>query len=171
MFTRWMLVWTAVLGMLAAIETGKVPPLVKLSEDAGGKADGTAWDSSMLRGKVYVLFYVDPDKKDLNEAFVDVLHKKHYDGKRFGTVAVVNMAATWKPDAIIEMLLEKKQKAYPRTIYVKDKRKVLVNAWKLADDNSDVLIFGKDGKLLYRHFGKMSSDEIAKAIKIIESHL
>ena len=168
---RWIVGMACAVTFLAAIEVGSVPPPVTLQGEEGGKADGTPWHSSMLKGKVHVLFYVDPDEKDLNEAFADALHEKHYDAKRFGTVAVVNLAATWKPDAIIEMLLKKKQKQYPRTVYVKDKHKTLVKRWQLADDNSDVLIFGKDGKLLYQHFGKMDKKEIDKALGIIESHL
>jgi predicted transcriptional regulator len=157
--------------MLWSIETGKVPPAVTLQGDAGGRVDGKAWHSTMLKDKVYVLFYVDPDEKDLNQPFVDALHARRFDQKRFGSVAIVNMAATWKPDAIIAMLLKKKQKKYPTTIYVKDKNKTLVKKWGLADDNFDVLIFDKKGRLIYKHFGKMDRKEIDKALALIEGAL
>ena len=165
------MLWVMMAALLSAIEVGQVPPHVVLEGKKGGKIDGTPWDSHMLRGKVYVVFYVDPDKKELNQPFIDVLNKRHFPSETYGSVAIVNMAATWKPNAIIEMLLEKKQRKYPRTVYVKDKQKVLVHAWKVADDTSDVLIFDKDGKLLYKHYGKMNDKEIKKAMQTIESHL
>ena len=67
--------------------------------------------------------------------------------------------------------MKEKQKAFPNTLYVKDKGKVLVKRWQLADDALDILIFDKEGKLLYRKFGKVDEMEIAKVISIIEKHL
>jgi predicted transcriptional regulator len=86
-------------------------------------------------------------------------------------VAIVNLAATWLPNALIESKLKSKQKEFPDTTYVKDKKKVLVNTWKLADDNSDILIFDKKGKLIYKKFGKVSDSEIKSVISLIEKHL
>jgi predicted transcriptional regulator len=69
------------------------------------------------------------------------------------------------------MLLEKKQKEFARTIYVKDKKKVLVKKWSLADDNSDIMIFNKKGELIYKKFGKLSKGEMTKAISLIKQNL
>jgi YtfJ family uncharacterized protein len=154
-----------------AIEVGSVPPKVEISGKSGGRTDGGAWHSDMLKGKVHVLFYVDPDEKDLNEPFVQALKKHGFDHSKFSSVAVINMAATWKPNVIIEALLKKKQKEFPDTIYVKDKKSVLVKKWELADDNSDILVFDKNGKLIYKKFGKLSKDEISKVLSLIEKNL
>jgi len=154
-----------------AIEVGSVPPKVVLEGSNGGKTNGSAWHSDMLKGKVHVLFYVDPDEKDLNEPFVQALKKHGFDHSKFSSVAVINMAATWKPNVIIEALLKKKQKEFPDTIYVKDKKSVLVKQWELADDNSDILVFDKNGKLIYKKFGKLSKDEISKVLSLIEKNL
>jgi len=158
-------------GSAMAIELGKVPSKVTISGENGGRIDGSAWSSSMLKGKVYTLFYVDPDKKDVNNAFADALKAKKFDRKKVNSVAIVNLAATWMPNALIESMLKEKQKQFPDTLYVKDKKKVLVKKWKLADDNSDILIFDKKGKLIYKKFGKMSAKDIKKAISIIEARL
>jgi len=163
------LMMTAVAAM--AIEVGSVPPKVVLEGDNGGRTDGSAWSSQSLQGKVHVLFYVDPDEKDLNEPLIEALKKKHFDRSKYGSVAVVNLAATWKPNMVIEALLKKKQKEFPDTTYVKDKKSVLVKKWDLADNNSDVLVFDKNGKLLYQKFGKLSDDEISKVVTLIEKHL
>jgi len=154
-----------------AIELGKVPSAVTIKGKEGGKIDGTAWSSSMLKGKMYILFYVDPDKKELNQELADILKSKNYDRSKADSVAVINLAATWLPNAILEPMLKKKQKEFPKTLYVKDKKKVLVKKWHLADDNSDILIFDKTGKLIYKKFGKLSALEIKKVIALIEKNL
>lgn len=156
---------------LMAISLGKVPSLVTIDGENGAKVDGSAWSSSMLQGKIHVVFYVDPDKKDLNEGFADALKVKKFDRNKFASVAILNMAATWLPNALIESKLKDKQKKFPHTIYVKDKKKILVEKWNLADDNSDILIFGKDGRLMYKRFGKLSQKEIDSVIDWIEKNI
>jgi len=84
---------------------------------------------------------------------------------------MINLAATWLPNAILESKLKAKQKEFPDTIYVKDKKKVLVNKWGLADDNSDILVFNKQGKLIYKKFGKLSEKEITFVLALIEKNL
>ena len=156
---------------LHAIDTGTVPPKVLLSGEDGGIVNGKAWSSAMLKDKVTVLFYVDPDKKDENSALTKALKAKHFDRKQYRSVAIINLAATWMPDAVIEMKLSAKQKEFPDTIYVKDKRKVLVKKWSLKDDASDILLFDKSGKLIYKKFGKLGQNEIDKVIALIEKNI
>ncbi|HHD78156.1 MAG TPA: transcriptional regulator [Epsilonproteobacteria bacterium] len=158
-------------GSVLAIELGKVPPKVTLSGELGAKVDGSAWTSSMLKGKIYTLFYVDPDKKDVNNALANALKARKFDRKKVDSVAIINLAATWMPNVLIESKLKEKQKKFPQTMYVKDKKKVLVNKWSLADDNSDILIFNKKGKLIYKKFGKVTVKEIPAIIKLIEKNL
>ena len=154
-----------------ALMLGQIPPSVIIDGKSGGQVDGNAWDSTMLNGKVYVLFYVDPDKKDLNEAFTEALHEKQFSYDKYGSVAIVNMAATWMPNFAIEMKLKAKQKKYPNALYVRDKKKVLVKKWALEDDNSDILVFSKSGKLIFQYAGKLNQDQIDKVISLIESNL
>ena len=153
---------------LSAVELGKKAPSVTIEGENGGKLDGTAWHSSMLKGKIYTVFYVDPDERDLNNPLADALKARKFDRKKVNSVAIINLAATWIPNVVLESLLEKKQKKFPDTIYVKDKKKVLVDKWNLADDNSDILIFDQKGKLLYKKFGQVSDEEIKKIIALIE---
>jgi len=160
-----------VFGTAMAIEVGKIPKNVVIDGDNGARTDGKAWNSSMLKEKLHVLFYVDPDKKDENSALSAALKKRHFDRKKYGSVAIVNLAATWLPNVIIESKLKSKQKEFPDTIYVKDKKKVLVDKWKLADDNSDILIFDKKGTLIYKKFGKASESEISDLLQLIEKSL
>jgi YtfJ family uncharacterized protein len=156
---------------LSALQLGETPLDVVLDGKNGGKVDGTVWNSNMLTGKVHVLFYVDPDKKDVNEAFADALKSANFNHANYSTVAIVNLAATWKPNIIIEALLKSKQKKFPEAMYVKDKKKVLVKRWQLADDASNVVVFGKDGKVLYFKDGKLDQNEIFKVIQLIKDNL
>jgi YtfJ family uncharacterized protein len=165
------LVFLAVFGSAFAVEIAKVPSSVSISGKDGGRTDGKTWHSSSLKGKVNIVFYVDPDKKDLNEALNQALKKETFDRSKFASVAIVNMAATWMPNMAIESKLKSKQKEFPQTTYVRDRNKVLVKKWRLGDDNSDVLVFNKRGVLIYKKFGKLSSSEIKKVIALIKKNL
>jgi YtfJ family uncharacterized protein len=154
-----------------ALMLGQTPPEVVLEGKNGGRVDGTPWSSQMLKGKVHVLFYVDPDKKDLNEAFSKALKAKQFPHDKYQSVAIVNMAATWMPNFAIEAKLKAKQKKYPNAIYVKDKKKVLVKKWALEDDNSDILVFDKEGKLIFQHAGKLDETQIENILALISHNL
>ncbi len=157
---------------LFGITVGEKPKTITIEGENGGLAsDGSTWNSSTIKGKVYVLFYVDPDEKDTNSHFSQKLKAKKYDRSNYGSIAIVNLAATWKPNFIIESLLKEKQEKFPDTTYVKDKNSVLVKEWDLADDNSDILIFSKEGNLLFYKAGAMSDEDIQKALRLIEANL
>jgi YtfJ family uncharacterized protein len=154
-----------------ALMLGQTPPDVVLEGKNGGKVDGSAWSSQMLHDKVYVVFYVDPDERNTNEAFSEALKAKNFPHDKYTSVAIVNMAATWMPNFAIEAKLKAKQKKYPHAVYVKDKKKILVKKWALKDDSSDILVFDKEGKLIFQHAGKLNDGQIQKVIALIESHL
>jgi len=154
-----------------AIEMGEIPPKVELKEKLGGRLDGKSWSSEELRGKVHVLFYVDPDEKDTNNDASEALDKEKFPSDKYQSVVIIDMAATWLPNFAISSSLKDKQKRYPRAIYVRDYKKVLVNAWKIADDSSNVLAFDKQGKLIFRRDGRLTAEEIQTLIKGIRDHL
>ncbi len=154
-----------------AIEIGEIPPKVELREKLGGRLDGKPWSSEELRGKVHVLFYVDPDEKDTNNDASEALDREKFPSDKFQSVGIINMAATWLPNFAISSALKDKQKRYPTTIYVRDYKKVLVDAWKIADDSSNVFAFDKNGRLIFRKDGKLTPEEIQRLIKVIRDHL
>ncbi len=164
-------IWLILCANIWAVELGKIPPLVVLEGKSGGTVNGKTWKSSMLKGKVYVLFYVDPDVKELNRVLYNTLKRAHFSSQDFGSVAVVNMAATWKPNLLLKAIVKQKQKEFPRTLYVFDKDKKLLKAWGLGDNNSDVLIFDKEGRLIYQKFGELSRTEIQQILNLIQEHL
>ncbi len=137
-----------------------------------GRLDGTLWRSGRgSRAKVHVLFYVDPDEKDTNNEASEALDREKFPAEKFQSVAVINMAATWMPNFAISLSIEEKQKRYPRTIYIRDYKRVLVRAWQIADDSSNVLAFDKEGRLIFLKDGRLDTEEIQRLIQAIKSHL
>ena len=157
---------------LAALTIGERPKSVEISGDEGGVVVGNKrWSSSMLQEKLYVLFYVDPDERKTNEHVSKALKKEKFDHSKFGSVAIINAAATWKPDYVIQKLLEIKQKEFSNTLFVMDRASVLVKAWGLEDDASNVLLFDKDGRLLFYKSGRLSDGELKNLIELIRAKI
>ena len=169
-----------VLGLAAALATadpagavivGGWPAPVRLAGEQGGRVNGEAWSSLELTGRVHAVFYVDPDVRDLNEHVSEALNRERFPLDRYGVVAIVNLAATWKPNWLLERLLAAKQRKYPRAVYVKDRNRTLVRVWGLADNNSHILVFGPDGRVLFSRHGKFSNRDTAEFIELIRAQV
>lgn len=157
--------------VLAAPAPGKPLPAVSLEGKAGGRVDGSPWSSAELTGKVHVLFYVDPDQRKLNDHVADALKAERFDRARYGSVAVINLAASWLPNAILESSLEEKQKEFPDTVYVRDRRKALVERWGLADHSNDVLALDREGRVIFYRAGRVDEAGVAELIRAVRENL
>jgi len=155
----------------ADLELNQAPPLAQLANDVGGRLDGTSWNSSELKGVVHILMYVDPDNIKINEHVEEALVKEQFPSETIRSVAITNLAATWKPKFLIKNILKGKQKKYPRTTYVTDKSKVLVKQWGLLDHSYNVLVFGPNGNLLFNKGGSLSGVEVENLIAIVWSQI
>ena len=153
----------------AGLELNLEPPPVKLIGEVGGRLDGTAWSSSELKGVVHILMYVDPDKVKINEHVEEALAKEQYPTEQIRSVAITNLAVTWKPKFLIQNILKGKQKKYPRTINVTDKSKVLVEQWGLTDHSYNVLVFGPSGNLLFNKSGALSAADVENLTAMVWS--
>ncbi len=156
---------------LLALEVGEKLPTLTLEGKDGARADGEPWSSESLRGKVFVIFYVDPDKKDLNEEFVERLKSEEFDRRYYGSAAIANLEATWMPNFAIEAALKSKQKKYPDTIYVKDRVKKGVKVWGVADDDANFIVLGPQGKVLYFSSGKIPKESYEKIVDLIHTEI
>jgi predicted transcriptional regulator len=76
------------------LPVGEKPSQVVLEGDQGDRVNGGSWSSDELVGAVHVLFYVDPDESDLNNAASDALKAEHFDKVQYRSVAIINMDAT-----------------------------------------------------------------------------
>ena len=158
--------------VLAELPIGEIPPKVVLKDDLGGRLDGTQWSSEeLVSGKVIVLFYVDPDESELNNHVSDALKAENYPKEKYGSIGMANMAATWLPNFAINMKLKSKQEKHKTTVYVTDLEKTLVKKWGLSDDNSDVVVFGKDGRVLYSVDGKFTDAQVKEIVKVVWDNL
>lgn len=133
----------------------------------GGALDSKDWDSSFMKNRAYVLFYVSPKKKDLNNDASDKLKEEKFSSDVFGSVAVIDLKSSWIPNRLITRAIKKKQLKYPRTIYLKDKKRHLHKALNFKASGNDIFAFDKDGKEVFRHSGKMSDEDTAEMIKIM----
>jgi len=154
-----------------ALEVGIYPETVVLEGDKGAKVTGEPFTTESLKEKVHVLFYVDPDEKEMNEHVVSALKAEKFERSSYASVAVINMDATWLPNFAIASMLAKKQEEFPHTIYVKDLQKVLLKAWELEDDSSNVLLFDRSGKSLFAKKGKLSEEEVQTLIALIKENI
>ncbi|MCA0447779.1 MAG: YtfJ family protein [Bacteroidetes bacterium] len=155
----------------AQVAVGVVLPKVDLSGDNGGRLNGQLWSSSEITGKVYTMMYVDPDEKGINEHVEQALKAENFPRDKYGSIAMINMDASWKPNAVIKMVIDGKQKDFPHTIYVMDKDKILVKKWGLADDNYHVITFDKTGKVIFQKAGKLTDSDVKKLIEAIKTNL
>ncbi|OGJ90717.1 MAG: hypothetical protein A2487_03980 [Candidatus Raymondbacteria bacterium RifOxyC12_full_50_8] len=150
---------------------GCAASLVTIRGESGGRTDGTPWTSADIKGKVFTLYYVDPDERDLNEPAYQALKAAKFPDSCAGSIAVINTGATWMPDYVLWKLITQKQKEYPKTIYVLDRKKVLVRKWGLADHSSVILAFDRQGKVLFLKNGKASDSEIQELLKVIRENI
>ena len=156
----------------AELPIGEIPVSVVLKGELGGRLDGSQWSSEeLVSGKVIVLFYVDPDESELNNHVSDALKAENFPKEKYGSIGMANMAATWLPNFAINMKLKSKQEKHKTTVYVKDLDKTLVKKWGLSDDNSDVVVFGKDGIVLYSVDGKFSDAQVKEIVKVVWDNL
>ena len=146
-------------------------PLLKLEGKQGGRVTGEAWSSEEIKGKVFSVFYVDPEEKSLNAPIEAAYKKEDFPADKHQGIAVINLAAAWYPDSIIDSMLKDKQKEFPRTIYVRDVNKEVVKTWNLKDDSVNLVIFNKEGKILYIKKGQIPEAEIPQVMKIVRDNL
>ena len=157
--------------LFSTLPVGETPAVITLSGDDGGRIDKTAWSSSELVDKVWVVIYADPDESDLNNAATEALKAKDYSTDVYQSVAVINMGATWKPNFAINMILKGKQKKYPNTVYVKDMNKMLVNKWGLADESNDIVVFDASGTVVFSFDGQLTPEAIEEMISLIDAEI
>jgi len=151
-----------------ALALGQSGLNVQLSGNNGGLINGKTWDSVMLKGKVSVLFYVDPDSVKSNEDFAKKLQAQNFDQDTIQSIAIVNLGATWIPNFLIEQRMQSRQEEFPSAVYVADTTSYLMHKWGFKEDSTDVFIFDKKGMLIYKKFGKLSKKEIVEVIALIK---
>jgi len=147
------------------------PPIVDLNGDRGGRLDGSEWSSREISGAVFTLMYVDPDAESLNRPVERALEQAHFPPGSYKSIAIINMAATWLPNSVLESLLRKKQREYEDTLYVKDFSREVIKKWGVHDDSYNVLAFDQAGRLIFYRWGRLSTPDVKALVELIRSHL
>ena len=124
------------------------------------------FDSSIIKEKNYLINYVDPDERGLNEDMMDRLELHNFNA---GSIAIINLEATWIPNFLLEAILEENQKKHPDTIFVKDLNKELVEFWNLEDDNVHTLVLNEKHEILFKKSGKLSLEDEKEIIKLLSN--
>ncbi len=151
---------------LWGLSLGQVPMSVVLKD---ALVSGGDWE--LDKDKVQVIFYVDPDEKNINDDFSQALKASSLDKSKFNVTVIVNLKATWIPKFVILPDLKKEQKKEPEVVFVVDREKDLVKEWDLKDEKSSVLVFDKGGKLVYEFVGKLGKKENIRVLDLIGSKL
>ncbi|MGA0249294.1 MAG: transcriptional regulator, partial [bacterium] len=82
----------------AELPVGSTPKTIVLQGEQGKLVDGGGpWKSDLFRGFVTILFYVDPDESDLNNAASEAFKDANLPADQVRSVAVINMDATLLP--------------------------------------------------------------------------
>lgn len=154
-----------------ALEIGKKPAEIVLDGKDGGRLDKTPWSSSELQKTAWAVFYVDPDESDANIATEEALDALDIPNSILQAAAIINYKGTMLPNFAINIALKNKEKKYPNTLYLADKKHIFVKEWGLSDNSYCTLLFDKNGILRYRYDGVMDEAEIAKYIKVIKENI
>jgi len=145
-------------------------PPVTLNGENGGLCGGKEWNSDVLKGKVNLVLYVDPDKQEWVKPLVMKLDSSHYSPDSLGVTFILNTDATIIPDFLIRNRVQEKAKAAPDIAYVLDRTKMLVQKWKLKDNNINVLLLDASGNIIQKQYGQMTQAFINQfIIKINQS--
>jgi len=122
-----------------------------------------------LGKKVLTIFYTDPDVKDQNEPFRDLLKAANLDKDKYRGLGVVNMKDTWKPNWAIRRVVRQKEAKF-NSLILTDPDYSLKKAWDLGDcDEKDIaIVIGKDRKVYYLKAGKMTPEENQRGLKLIK---
>ncbi len=163
----------AVASLFAEVTMQEPLPTVTLEGDNGSYYNGDTWNSSVLKGKITMLMYVDPDEKSKGEIFKPTIEafEKELDFSKFQIFVILNLDATWKPNALIKKMMKSKITDYPKRTYILDNKSVLVKKWGLADDEYNTVIINSESKVIYSHSGEWKGDEMTEVDAIVRSEV
>ena len=122
-------------------------------------------------GRVLQVNYVDPDEKDLNEPYNEVIDKavkvdKRIDSLKFKGIGITDCKSTWLPNGIIRSIAGSKAKKFKTTILF-DYDAGLQKLWGLPEDNYSVVILDKNRVCRYIYKGKIPESENEKVVQLI----
>jgi len=129
--------------------------------------DSSIFNTNMIKDKMFLVNYIDPDERDVNSKFMDKIEKLQ---PNIGSIAILNMSATWLPDFLLEELIKENQIKHPATVFVYDYNKEFVKQWGLKDDSFVVMVFDKNKKNIFYKEGELNVQEKDELTKLLMSN-
>ncbi|HEX9081745.1 MAG TPA: YtfJ family protein [Holophagaceae bacterium] len=136
------------------------------------------WSSREMDGRVRTLYHLAARMgiDDVNKPFIDALIAaklpEYTPDGAYKTITILDLSdALWGTVGLGRSRLESSQRDFPWAIHVMDDRGVARAAWQLPPKQSSVIILDRDGTVLFFKVGKLSPEEIGRAIGIIKEHL
>jgi predicted transcriptional regulator len=125
--------------------------------------------------KVVIVFYTDPDCKDINDPLSKAVKNGGFKDKIAG-IGISNCADSWIPDILVRKGALKKEKQFSGSVLLIDLDHILSREWGLGNCNnlSMVIVIGKDMKVRYFKYiktGEESIKVIPEIIGIIEKEM
>jgi hypothetical protein len=125
--------------------------------------------------KPVVVFYTDPDCKDINDPLSNAIKEGGFKDKIAG-IGISNCDDSWIPLSLIRKGAMKKEKQFPGSVLLLDRDKFLVREWTLGNCNnlSLVIVIGQDMKVKYLRYinsEEESVQSIPEVIGIIEKEI
>lgn len=150
----------------ASIEGKKMPKImIKDAEDKPAQIPG-------LGKKVVSIIYADIQAADVNDPLADAIKAAKFDESKYEGIGVANLKDSPVPNFIIRSVVRGKIKKYNSTILTDDDL-VLPKKLGLGDVNNEsvVIIIGKDQKVKYYKKGVVKGAEIQKVLEIIKNEI
>jgi Predicted transcriptional regulator len=126
--------------------------------------------------RVLVIFYTDPDVKDVNDALSSALKAKGFPADKYSGIGIANCKVTWIPNAAIRMKARQKEQQFPGSIVMIDDAEKLKSSWGLGDCDGKgvVIVVGKDTKIKLLRYVKSEEESkamIAQVLKLVQEEI
>ena len=76
-----------------------------------------------LGEKIVVIFYTDPDVKDINDPLSEAIKAKNYPKDKYSGIGIANCKDSWIPNAGVRLKVRQKEKQFPGSIFVDENKR------------------------------------------------
>ncbi|MDX7999896.1 YtfJ family protein [Xenorhabdus sp. Reich] len=139
-----------------------------------GKFSYQNWSSAELPGKVRTIQHIAgrSSAKEMNDLLIQALKHADLPKDKYQTTSIVNTDdAIFGTSVFVRNSLEDSKQQFPWSQFIVDSNGVAKKAWGLEPKSSAIIVLDKKGNVKFVKDGKLSSEEIAHVISIIEEEL
>lgn len=171
------LVLAALLGGLGTANLAEAAPALGTPKPAARvvDADDRAFHLQAVQGKPTLVLYEDKESAKVNVALKDDLAKLASGGRYRSSVVLVPVADVerydfWPARGFVKDAIKDESKKIGATIYC-DWDGSFRRAVKLAQNTSSVLLFGKDGRVLFTWEGQVPKEERERLLELLRTEV